>query len=243
MNTTHITNRPFKHWSAEEEATWSALAQRQLDNGEGKLSQIFFKGIQELGITADQFPDLAQVSHTLQQLTDWELVSTNLEFADGQNWFELLKQNQFLVTEYIRPANSLEHTPKPDVFHDLFGHVPFLVDPQLSRIIRKFTALILERSGEKRKRLSHRWWYTIEFGLVRESGELRAFGAGLASSFGELNNVFQGNTKLIGFTVAEFSQTKESPTAFHPVLFVLDSLDQLENILDTWPEPARDTVQ
>jgi phenylalanine-4-hydroxylase len=224
-----------KNWSDEEQATWAALAKRQKDTLSGKVIPVFFDALEQLGISTNHLPDLREVDTKLQKTSGWKLVNSSLEFADGQSWFESLQRNEFLVTDYIRPLNSLDYTPKPDVFHDVFGHLPFLVNPQISRIIRKFTTLMLCVKPDERVRLGHIWWFTIEFGLVKARDKVLALGAGLASSFGELNQVFTGKTKLLPFDPEVIGRTAESSSEFHPQLFVLESLDQLEELLEIWP--------
>lgn len=228
------TPRPFKHWTAEEHNTWSRLATRQLKNAEGRVSRRFFDGVKQLGITFDKIPDFTEVSNKLEPLTDWHLVSSALDFADGQSWFESLKKNEFFLTEYIRPSNSLDFTPMPDIFHDAFGHLPYLANSQLSCVIRLFTDLILKADSDNRKKLGHLWWYTIEFGLVKEDGKIKAFGAGLTSSFGELNHAFSEKAKITPFDPKLIGARKESPSGFHDEYFLLDSIDKLEEILRNW---------
>lgn len=231
--TQHIPNRPFKTWSKQEHQTWKLLAERQMKNLEGKVSQTFWTGVEKLQIPVDHIPKGEELQEKLAE-HDWNLVSTNLEFADGQSWFSALNRNEFFMTEYIRPLDSLDYTPKPDAFHDMFGHLPYIVDPQLKRIIHLFTKLIITSHDEDRKRLGHIWWYTIEFGLVKENDGIKAFGAGLTSSFGELNAVFSDPTVVKPFDIEVIGQTSESPTKFHNQYFVLESFDQLEEVLGNW---------
>lgn len=231
---THIPNRPFKTWSEDEQATWTLLASRQLKQARDKVSKRFFDGFSQLELTTDHLPDFQQVAMRLEKLIGWKLVSTNLDFADGQTWFELLTRKEFIVTEYIRDKGSLDYTPKPDMFHDLFGHLPYLMDDQLRRIILRFAELMLTASLEDRKKLGHIWWYTIEFGLVKEAREIKAFGAGLTSSFGELQKVFANLDQVLPFDPKQISQTAESPTKFHDKYFVLESFDQLEEFILNW---------
>lgn len=234
MKTKHIPNRPFKTWSEEEHQTWAKLAQRQIKNVEGRVSKKFFDGFKKLGITLDRVPDGEVLKENLAKATGWKLVSTNLEFADGQSWFEALDRREFFVTEYLRPLDSLDYTPKPDAFHDMFGHLPYVADKQVSNIIDRFTDLMLALPKESRKKLGHLWWYTIEFGFVKESAELKAFGAGLASSFGELNEAFKDLSVVKPLDLKVMSEIKESPFQYHNQYFFLESFEQLEEILENW---------
>ncbi len=226
---------PFKIWDPEEHQTWQALAQRQFENAQGKVSNRWFKGFEKLGFSTEVIPDFNRVNQTLTPATNWKLVESYFEYADGPTWFGSLNKNEFLVTDYIRPLDSLDYTPKPDMFHDAFGHQPFLMDDQMSRIIRKFSQLMMDSKTKNTDQLGHIWWYTVEFGLVKENGEVRAIGAGLASSFGELNRVFSGITKLQDFDPKVVGKTKESSQQYHEILFVHESLDSCEAMLDNWP--------
>ncbi len=230
-----MSKSKFKTWSPEEQQTWQRLAERQFKNAQGRVSQIWFDGFENLEFSEKRIPDFNQVNSILTPLTDWKLVESYFEYADGPTWFGCLNKSEFLVTDYIRPLDSLDYTPKPDMFHDAFGHQPFLVNPQLSRIIRTFSRLIMDPQTKNTDQLGHVWWYTIEFGLVKEKGEVRAIGAGLASSFGELNRVFSGVTKLEKFDPQVVGQTEESSSQYHDKLFVHESLDSIETILANWP--------
>lgn len=226
--------KKFKTWQPTEHETWQRLSQRQLPNLQNKASQIWLDGFSQLNLTKKTVPDFDQVSKKLNGLTSWQLTPTSQVFADGETWFQTLKQQRVLISDYIRPLDSLDYTPLPDVFHDAFGHLPFFSNQQFCRIVTTFTKRILQAPSKKRAQLGRIWWYSIEFGLIREKGELRALGAGLTSSFGEINRVFSGKTKVKPFKPDIVAQTENSPHQFHETLFVLESLDELERIAQTW---------
>jgi len=223
--------RPFHIWTDDNQACWRTLAQRQLRNMHNHASHIWLDGWSKLEMSQEKIPDFQNLSQKLERISNWELMSSPLGFADGQAWFETLARNEFLVTEYIRPTNSLDFTPLPDIFHDAFGHLPFLVDADFSRIVQLFTTAILRADKRTRVKLGHWWWYSIEFGLVKEAGETKILGAGLASSLGELTQVFSGKTKLQSFDPEIVGKTSESHSKFHQTLFVLESLSELETLI------------
>jgi len=227
--------KKFKIWSTDENHAWKKLSSRQIPNLQDKVSQLWLHGFDVLNLNTDLVPDFDQLALIVKTISRWQLKNSDQQFADGQTWFTQLRQSHFLITDYIRPSQSLDYTPMPDVFHDAFGHLPFLMDEQFTRIVRKFSKLMLSLKGEKKVMLGHIWWYTIEFGLIKEEKQVKALGAGLASSFGEINKVFSGQTQLKAFDSEIVGQTQESPGDFHEILFVLESLDQLEQLLDNWP--------
>lgn len=226
------TTHQFKTWSEEEHETWKRLATRQLPLLKTVVSQMWLNGQETLDWDLSQIPNLETTAATVKNNSNWQLVHTDQTFADGQTWFETLKRNEFMITKYIRPLDSLDYTPMPDVFHDLFGHVPFLLDEQLSQIIQHFTARILSASPDERVKLGHIWWYTIEFGLIKEQGQLRILGAGIASSFAETQKVVNREIEIIPFDPELIGHTVESHHEMHDRLFVLESLDQLEEVLE-----------
>lgn len=224
----------FKTWNEEENATWRALAHRQHPHLKTRASRLWLEGFQKLNFTLHEVPDFDQMNLLFNTVTGWNLIPTSQVFADGETWFQLLKNKQMILSDYIRPFTSLDYTPLPDVFHDAFGHLPFFADPHFRKVITLMTQRILAAEPKERAALGHIWWYTIEFGLIKEKGEVRALGAGLISSCAELNRVFTDQVKIQSFDPTIVSQTPESHHDFHPTLFVLDSLEQLEDIAQNW---------
>lgn len=229
-----MSNKKFKKWKQAENDTWKLLSNRQFPNLKGRASKLWFTGFEQLSFAKTEIPDFDQVSQKLSSLSGWELTPTSQVFADGETWFQLLKRKQMLISDYIRPKDSLEYTPMPDVFHDAFGHLPFFVNAQFCRIVQIFTERILDAETAEREALGHLWWYSVEFGLVKEKGQIKALGAGLISSFGELNRIFSQQTKIEPFNADVVAKTQESHHQFHDQLFLLDSLDALEEVAQNW---------
>ncbi|MBC7871062.1 MAG: amino acid hydroxylase, partial [Chitinophagaceae bacterium] len=194
----------------------------------------WLEGVDLLNLTPQRIPDFDEVSERLQELVGWELVSTDVIFSDGQDWFEHLARRQFLITEYIRERKDLDYTPLPDIWHDTFGHLPWMANQRYADYIEQFAHHALKFSKQERKSLGSMWWYTIEFGFMMEHGEMKAFGAGLMSSPGELMNALSDNVQKIPYSLEAFEQIDPSPHEMHKKLFVLDSFDQLEQSVEGW---------
>ncbi|MDX1991818.1 MAG: amino acid hydroxylase [bacterium] len=226
--------RPFKTFSDFESGTWSQLWDKQFPQLPHTASRLWLDGVDKLRLTRDRIPDFEQLNRRLQDLVGWELVSTDVIFSDGQTWFEHLARRQFLITEYIRERKDLDYTPLPDIWHDTFGHLPFMADPRYADYIEKFAHHALKFAKEERKSLGSMWWYTIEFGFMLEQGEMKAFGAGLMSSPGELQHALSDEVEKVPYSLEAFEQIDPSPHEMHRKLFILQSFEQLEDSVEDW---------
>ena len=224
----------FKTWNSDEDQAWQLLAERQLPNLQNWASKLWLDGFRDLRMSETAVPNFGEIDKRLRQVSNWKLVPTSQVYADGETWFQTLKRHELMVSDYIRPKDSLGYTPLPDVFHDAFGHVPFFTDRRFGRMVSVFTARILTAEPQERQALGRVWWYTVEFGLIREAGQLKALGAGLISSFAELDRVFNHQVELEPFNPDRIAEFENSPHEFHQRLFVLESMDDLENCIKNW---------
>lgn len=228
------TKRPFYTFSDYQSETWSMLYQKQLPRVQEHACRIWLDGLEKLNLSADRIPDFTQLNERFQELVGWELVSTDVQFSDGQDWFEHLARRQFLITEYIRDRVDLDYTPLPDIWHDAFGHLPLMTDQRYADYVQRFAIHALKFTKEERKSLGSLWWYTIEFGFIMENGEMKALGAGLMSSPGEMEHAYSDAVQKVPYSLEEFEKIDPSPHAMHRKLFVLDSFDQVEQSVEDW---------
>lgn len=226
--------RPFKLFSDYESETWRLLYEKQFPNAQKYASRIWLEGVDKLGFTPEHIPNFAELDARFQELVGWELVSTPVEFSDGQDWFEHLARRQFLVTEYIRDRKDLDYTPLPDIWHDAFGHLPLMANQRYADYVEHFAHQAIRFSKQERKSLGSLWWYTIEFGFMLEEGEIKAFGAGLMSSYGEMLHAWSNDVAKVPYSLEEFEKIDPSPHRMHDKLFVLQSFEQLEASVDDW---------
>lgn len=229
-----MSRRPFFSFDQFSHETWSLLYARQRANCEVHGTRLWLDGVEAMGISGDRIPDFERISNWLKPRVGWELLSTEIQFSSSEDWFDHLERRIFLITEYIRGRDALDYTPLPDIWHDAFGHLPFLADQQYVNLLQRFGEVFNRAPVEVRRSLGNLWWYAIEFGLMREGGEVKALGTGLMSSPGELKNAFTDNCEHVPFTLEEVMQTATSHHTFHKRLFILESLDHLEDILGQW---------
>jgi len=226
--------RPFKRFSEAESEVWRVMYQRQWPQTQQRATRLWLEGVKKIGLRADHIPDFAEMNERFKALIGWELVSTDVQYSSGQDWFEALARKEFLITEYIRDRHDLDYTPLPDIFHDAFGHLPFMANQCYADYIHRFALAAIQYTPEERKSLGSLWWYTIEFGFIREDGDLKALGAGLMSSVAELKRAYSHQVQRVPYSLEDFERIDPSPHQFHHRLFILDSYDQLENSLDDW---------
>ncbi len=223
--------RPFYHFDAHADETWRILFERQFAKVQQRACAWYLQGHEILGLTSQYIPNFEPLDVLFQERISWELVSTDVQYSDGQTWFEHLRERQFLITEYIRERETLDYTPLPDIFHDAFGHLPMHIHQRYADLTQEYAHLMLECTQEARPALGSIWWYTIEFGFIKERGELKAFGTGLMSSYAEWDLAFSDKMERRPFDPADIGNYKPSPHEMHKVLWVLEDFDQLEQFV------------
>ncbi|MFN8372266.1 MAG: hypothetical protein U0694_05240 [Anaerolineae bacterium] len=225
------TRRPFKKWSAADHQVWQVLFERQFPNVEQHACQMYLEGHKLLGLVPDHLPDFNELNERFQELVGWELISTDVQYSNGQDWFEHLVKRQFLVTEYIRDRDNLDYTPLPDIWHDTFGHLPMMAHKAYADLVYDYAQIMVQLSKEERRGLGSIWWYTIEFGMMREQGDVKAFGAGLFSSFEEIQIAFTDKMRKLPFDPETMAPVAPSPHHIHDTLWIMDSFAQFQQFV------------
>lgn len=229
-----LVKRPFHVFTEDDTVTWKLLFDRQYPQAMQYATRWYKEGMDLINLRADRIPDFEQLSSRFKELVDWELVSTDVVYSDGQDWFLALEQREFLITEYIRERKDLEYTPLPDIWHDAFGHLPFMAIQRYADYLERFARHAIKYPKQERKSLGSLWWYSIEFGLLMEDGEMKALGAGLMSSYAELKRVYEGKVNLMPYSLEAFENLAPSPHEFHNTLFIFDSWEQIEQSVEDW---------
>lgn len=218
-------------FNEEQHAVWSELYARQLPNVEKYASALYLEGFKILGMSADRIPQLAQLNAAITPQTGWRAVRTVVRYSDAVPWYHHFARRQFLITDYMRGRHEMDFTPEPDMFHDIFGHLPFMVLPEYTALQELFAPAFLRANAEQRENVKRLAWFSTEFGLIREQGELKIFGAGLLSSFGEIQHVMAGKTPTKPFTIENVIDYEKAIYTFNEVLFVIDSVEALKTEL------------
>jgi phenylalanine-4-hydroxylase len=219
-----------QHWerfTAQEHATWTTLYQRQAALLPGRACNEFLAGLRALNIS-DGIPDFRRLSDRLHKLTGWQVVAVP-GLVPEEVFFEHLANRRFPAGNFIRRADQLDYLEEPDVFHDVFGHVPMLSDPVFADYMEAYGRGGLRAMQFGRlPNLARLYWYTVEFGLLRTDAGLRIYGAGIVSSGGE--SIFaldDPSPNRLGFSLRRVLRTPYRIDDYQQVYFVIDSLPAL----------------
>jgi len=169
----------------QRDLVWRALCARQLAPVRRGMSRDFLDGMERAGLDTTRLPRHRSLSRKLHDLCGWR-IETVPGLIPVPDFFALLRERRFPSPDWIRHPEQLEYTPEPDAFHDLFGHVPQLASPHCTAVLETLADAARGASRARLAQIERVYWFTIEFGLVRQRGAVRALGAGLASSIAEL---------------------------------------------------------
>ncbi len=218
----------WSDYTAQEHRVWKTLFERQSALLTGRACDEFAAGMKQLPMRADQIPNFEELSEVLLVQTGWRVVAVPGLVPD-EVFFEHLANRRFPAGQFIRSAQQLDYLQEPDVFHDVFGHVPMLMNPQVADFIQAYgVGGLRAKSLGMLERLARVYWYTAEFGLIQQADGLRIYGAGIASSSSEsLFSLESTSPNRLGFDTLRVMQTPYRIDDFQDTYFVLPSFDDL----------------
>jgi phenylalanine-4-hydroxylase len=215
---------------------WTQLCALQADRLPARACRPFVSGLPRAGITTDRLPDRAAVSAAIERRTGFRLVPAE-RVLPLEEFFGLMSRRLFPIIDRIRPESELAFASEPDLWHDLFGHVPFLVHPFFADLYEDFGRIgvaAAKRNDGTLDALAALYWYTIEFGLVREDGRVKVYGAGILPSPRELEHAFSGRATHAPFDVSRIVTLPFTDQKLQDLLFVADSFDQMAEEVRRW---------
>jgi phenylalanine-4-hydroxylase len=228
VNADWTIDQRWERYTATEHAVWKTLFERQTRLLPGHACDAFVDGMRRLPIGADCIPDFRRLSDALMQHTGWQVVAVPGLVPD-EVFFEHLANRRFPAGHFIRQPHQLDYLEEPDVFHDVFGHVPMLLHPVIADFIQAYGegGLRAQRLGMLDK-LARVYWYTVEFGLLQQADGYRIYGAGIASSNTEsVFAVEDASPNRLRFDLERVMQTRYRIDDFQETYFVLGDLDEL----------------
>ncbi|PZO72029.1 MAG: phenylalanine 4-monooxygenase [Sphingomonas taxi] len=239
-NDTHVLSTPPEgapdwtipqNWSAytaEDHATWDTLFARQSKLLPGRASNAWLRGLDVLKLSKPGIPDFEELSERLMKLTGWSVVAVPGLVPDDV-FFDHMANRRFVAGNFIRRPDQLDYLQEPDVFHDVFGHVPMLADPVFADYLAAYG-----RGGQRAlgldalKYLGRLYWYTVEFGLIAEPEGLRIYGSGIVSSYAETRFALDDpSPNRIALDLARVMRTEYRIDDFQQNYFVIPSFDEL----------------
>ena len=254
--TTNVIEQPWDTYSATDHEVWRTLFARQQELLVGRASDEFLRNQREMGMSSQAIPKFEEINNSLRSATGWELIGVE-GLLPELTFFEHLANRRFPVTWWIRRPDQLDYLSEPDLFHDLFGHVPLLMNPVFADYMAAYgrggvkahgiaerareaattvidgvahvdEAKALSLGSDALSNLTRLYWYTVEFGLIRQPDGLRIYGSGIVSSKGEsIYSLESAAPNRIGFDLERIMRTRYRIDTYQKTYFVIDSYEQL----------------
>ncbi|MCL1635972.1 phenylalanine 4-monooxygenase [Luteimonas sp. SX5] len=227
---TGVVAQPWADYTAEDHDVWRRLYERQRQILVGRASDEFLVAQDAMGMTPDRIPKFSDLNRVMRDATGWELIGVE-GLLPELDFFDHLANRRFPVTWWIRKPEQIDYIEEPDLFHDLFGHVPLLMNPLFADYMQAYG-----RGGVKAHgigpgaltALTRLYWYTVEFGLIRQPEGLRIYGSGIVSSKGESIYCLESDApNRIGFDLERIMRTRYRIDTYQKTYFVIDSFEQL----------------
>lgn len=218
----------YSNYTKEDFLVWKLLFERQMNNLSDVVSVEYTKALAAIEFTPEKIPDFEETNGILKNFTGWALhVVPNI--IPAKDFFQLLNKRKFSATAWLRKLNQLDYLEEPDMFHDVFGHVPLLTNQAYCDFFEGISKIALRNSDNEEaiEMLGRIYWFTIEFGLIREDGKTKIYGAGIISSPGETAHSLSSTVKHLNYNVKEIMSTSFRTDIFQDKYFVIESFDQL----------------
>jgi len=218
----------YGNYTAEDFKVWNLLYERQYPNLPAAATQDFMKGLDKVQFNATDIPDFSKVNPLLKAQTGWQLTVVP-GIVDDEVFFKLMANRYFPATTWLRKMSELDYLEEPDMFHDVFAHVPLLSNQAFVDFLQDLSKIGLDYVGNAWaiELLSRVYWFTVEFGLIREAEGLRIYGAGILSSKGETAFSLSNKPKHYDYNVAQILNTPYRKDTFQECYFIIDSYEQL----------------
>lgn len=216
-------------YNEEEQQIWRHVATRLEELHQRHASPFYLKAKKDLGISTDRIPQLSEMNRRLKELTGFRLAPIE-GLVETRGFLSWLSYRVMLSTQYIRHHSRPDYTPEPDIVHESIGHIPMFTNPAFadySQFVGHGARIATDKQLEELGRL---YWFTVEFGLVEHEGDIKAYGAGLLSSFGELENAFSDKVERRPFDLEQVINTNYNYSDMQPVLYVIPSYAELKEV-------------
>lgn len=222
-----VNDKGIVEWSSEEDQVWSDLVSRQLHLVKQRACKEYLAGLELLNLPLDRAPQIVDINRVLKQATGWQ-VEPVPALINFDRFFALLADKKFPVATFLRSREEFDYLQEPDFFHEIFGHCAMLTNPEFAEFTNMYGKLGRDASDKQRVYLARLYWFTVEFGLVREGSEQKIYGGGILSSPGEtLYALDDPHAKRVEFDLHTVLRTPYRIDIMQPEYFVLDNIDQL----------------
>ena len=233
----------YSAYTDEDRNVWQILFERQIPQLEQCASFEYLEGLKKVNFRPDTIPDFKEINKILNNLTGWELVAVP-GIVDDREFFALMADRKFPATTWLRKMEELDYLEEPDMFHDVFAHVPLLANSHFADFLVEMSRISLDHINDPYaiELLSRVYWYTVEFGLIRENGNLRIYGAGILSSVGETRHSLGNVPMRFEFNTEHLLHSPYRKDVFQDRYLIIDSFEQLYLSIGELPGVLRDKL-
>ncbi len=224
-------------YTKEDNDVWREMFTERMRTLDQQASDVFLDGLRAIGLVPERVPKVSDINRRLQDLTGWESHPVP-GYLPAKAFFACLAARRFPTTITMRPRELMNYLPEPDIFHDVFGHVPLHADPVFAEFLQTYgKAALFCEDPYHIERLARLFWFTVEFGLIRERGEVKLYGSGLISSIGESFHALESDhVDRRAFDMELVCDTPFEIDHYQPILYVLDSFEQLRDSMNSYAE-------
>jgi phenylalanine-4-hydroxylase len=216
-------------YTEEEQGVWRYVAGELEELHQKHASPFYLRAKKDLGITTTRIPQLSEMNRRLKELTGFRLAPIE-GLVETRGFLSWLSYRTMLSTQYIRHHSRPEYTPEPDIVHEAIGHIPMFTNPNFADYSQFIGHGARIATDEQLEQLGRLYWFTVEFGLVEHEGDIKAYGAGLLSSFGELENAFSDRVERRPFDLEQVINTSYDSSEMQPLLYVIPSYAELKEV-------------
>lgn len=223
----------YENYSNEDRLVWKTLFERQMINLNKYGCKEYLLGVENVGFNANEIPNFEKTKEKFLEHTNWELHVVP-GIIPVEEFFPLLNSKKFSASTWLRTMNQLDYLEEPDMFHDVFGHVPLLSIPTFSDFVLGLSKIAMRFIDDEKamEMLGRMYWFTLEFGLIHQNNELKVYGAGICSSSGEIENAIHGKVEHRKFNVKEILNTPFKNDQIQNLYFVIESFEELFDSLE-----------
>lgn len=218
----------YENYTAEDFLVWETLVNRQMSVLKTSASVAFLQALEVIGFSPTKIPDFVEMNERLAQLTGWHILTVP-ELCPAPQFFKHLADKKFTATCWLRKMSQLDYLEEPDMFHDVFGHAPLLTNAEYCTFFKQLGELAVKYAdnADILDEIERLYWFTIEFGLINEGGEMKIYGSGIISSKEETVNALSTASVKTPFSLDRVLNHTFRTDTIQPEYFVIDSFAQL----------------
>lgn len=223
----YLIQQDMNSYTDEDRSVWKELVHRRMADLQEWACHEYLDGYQVIGLRDDEIPNLTEIARRLEPRTRWATTPVSGFLPHGA-FFEMLAARKFPTSTKLRSRESLDYTPEPDIFHDVFGHVPMHAHKVFADFLQHYGAVCATVTDmDVLEKLGRLFWFTVEFGVIRQDNKIKIYGSGVISSHGECHSVLEGGCQIHDFNLEEVLATPVKVDEIQKILFAIESFDQI----------------